>query len=101
MAQDYVKYKLHEAVEDLGASARPIQRRLYNAGSVLLTSKADDFDDPKDGESFVAVVKALTARAAVGDEGTLEATTLAMTDEEAEEIAKEIFRLDLVCRPLD
>jgi hypothetical protein len=101
MAQDYVKYKLHEAVEDLGASALPIQRRLYNAAMVLHTSKVDDFDDPEVGARFVAVMNALTARPAIGDEGTLQATTTALSDDEAEEIAKEIFRLDLVCRPLD
>lgn len=100
MAQDYVKYKLHEAVEALAASASPLQRRLFNAWMVLHTSKPDDFDNSADGQRFAAVMDALTAREASADEGTAEATTSHLTDEEAEAIAKQIVELDTVCRPL-
>ena len=101
MAQDYVKYKLHEAVGALTASASPIQRRLLNAWLILHTSKPDDFNNAADGQRFAAVMDALTAREASADEGTAETTTTHRTDDEAEAIAKQIVELDTVCRPLD
>lgn len=100
MAQEYVKYKLHEAVGALAASASPIQRRLFNAWLILHTSKPDDFDSAADGQSFTAVMNALTARDALADEGTAQATTSHLTDDEAEAIARQIVELDTVCRPL-
>jgi len=59
----------------------------------------DDFEDADQAE-FVAVMDALTAMEAVGDEGTLRATTAAMSDEEAVEIAGRILALDAAYRPL-
>jgi hypothetical protein len=100
MAQEYVKYKLHEAVEALAASASPIQRRLFNAWLILHSSKADDFDNAADGQRFAAVMDALTAREATADEGAAQTTTSHLTDDEAEAIAKQIVELDTVCRPL-
>jgi hypothetical protein len=101
MAQEYVKYKLHEAVEALAANPASIQRRLLNAGLILHSSNSDDFTDSADGERFGAVMSALTAHEAEGGEGTLEATTSRLSDEQAVEIAKEIVELDTICRRLD
>jgi hypothetical protein len=101
MAQEYVKHKLHEAVEALAASASPIQRRLFNAGLILHTSNPEDFTHPGDGQRFAAIISALNAREASGDEGTLEATTSQLTDAEAERIAEQIVELDTTCRPLN
>lgn len=61
----------------------------------------ENFTDADDGQRFAAIVDALNAREASGDEGTLEATTSQLTDQEAERIAQQIVELDAVCRPLD
>jgi hypothetical protein len=79
MPQDYVKYKLYEAVTALATSPAPIQRRLFNAGLILHTSNPEDFTHPGDGQRFAAIIAALVARESRGEEGTLEATTSQLT----------------------
>jgi hypothetical protein len=58
-----------------------------------------DFQEA-DQPEFVGIMNALTARDAIGEEGTLKATTAAMSDEDAVEVAGRIFALDTTYRPL-
>lgn len=98
---DFVpQQRLSQAVETLAVSADPIQRRLYWAGVYLTPLRADDFADADDRQEFVAIMDALTRMEAIGEEGTLQATTAALGDDEAVEIARRITALDAVYRPL-
>jgi hypothetical protein len=92
--------RLCQAVEAMAASAEPIQRRLFWAGQYLSPLCRDDFD-PNDRDEFVAIMDALTTREPVGDEGSLQATTAALSNNEAVEIARRIVELDGVYRPLE
>jgi hypothetical protein len=91
--------RLWQAVEALAVSAEPIQERLYSAGMALAPLLPGDFEDT-DQPEFVGVMSALTAREASGEEGALKATTAAMGDEDAVEVAARIFALDATYRPL-
>jgi hypothetical protein len=91
--------RLWQAVESLAGSADPIQERLYWAGMHLAPLLPDDFEDA-DRAEFIGVMSALNAREAVGDEGTLKATTETMSDQEAVRIARRILALDAAYRPL-
>ena len=90
--------RLWQAVEALAVSAEPIQRRLFWAGQYLLPLRRDDFQ-ASDREEFVAAMDALTAKEPIGDEGSLQATTAALSDEDAVEIARRVVALDGVYRP--
>lgn len=83
----------------LAVSAEPIQERLYSAGMTLAPLSPDDFEDVDQAE-FIGIRNALTARQAAGEEGTLRATTAAMSDGEAVEVATRILALDAAYRPL-
>lgn len=91
--------RLWQAVEALAVSANPMQDRLFWAGMHLAPLLPDDFEEAHRDE-FIAVMDALTAQEAVGDEGSLRATTAALTDEGAVEIARRILALDAAYRPL-
>jgi hypothetical protein len=91
--------RLWQAVEALAVSSDPIQDRLYAAGMALSPLRPDDFEDA-DRAEFTGIRDALSARAAVGDEGTLRATTSSMSDEDAIAVAGRIFALDATYRPL-
>jgi hypothetical protein len=91
--------RLWQAVEALAVSAEPIQERLYSAGMALAPLLPADFEDA-DRPEFVGVTTALAAKEASGEEGTLKATTAAMSDEDAVEVAARIFALDAAYRPL-
>ncbi len=91
--------RLWEAVQELAVSPESIQERLYSAGVALSPLMPGDFQEA-DRPEFVGIMNALTARDAIGEEGTLKATTVAMSDEDAVEIARRIVALDAAYRPL-
>lgn len=91
--------RLWQAVEALAVSPAPMQDRLYSAGMALSPLLPDDFEGEYRAE-FTGIMDALTARAAMGDEGTLKATTSTMGDDDAVAIAARIFALDAAYRPL-
>ena len=98
MREDYVKYKLWEAVGSLAASSASIQRRLSNARVTLATSTPEDFSDPEARKRFAAMKAALGAAPMEGPEQT---PSLRLSDDEAEEIARQIVELDTERRPLE
>jgi hypothetical protein len=92
--------RLSLAVDALASSASPIQQRLLHAGITLVPLLPEDFDDGEQREEFVSIMAALSAVEPVGDEGALEATTAAMSDDEAVALASRISTLDRAVRPV-
>ncbi len=93
----YTKEKLHLAVDSL-VRAGSIQDRLRSAAFPLtllqggLAAPAFPNDQELQGR-LDRVIDSLTSTPAVGDEGTIAASTRAMTNEDAESLALEIFSL--------
>jgi hypothetical protein len=91
--------RLSQAVEALAVSADPIQQRLARAGLVLSPLHIEEFE-PEDRREFEAVRAALST-IVPGDGGSaIEATTAAMSDEDALAIARRLVALDVIYRPL-
>ncbi len=89
----YVWEKLTGAVHGMAWSSRPIQHRIANAfiGN-LVRLEVEDF--PEDlQESFASINAKMTSVEAKGDEGSFMASALAMSDEEAEAVARTIVEL--------
>ena len=91
--------RLSQAVEALAIGADPIQQRLYWAAEYLVPLRRDDFA-ASEREEFVSIMDALTAVDPTGDEGSLRATTAALNDEDAVDIARRIVALDGIYCPL-
>lgn len=88
----YVLSRFIDAVEDLATSARPIQDRLLQAMMTLVVIGPNDIpDELRDG--FVRIKSETTAKDAVADEGTLQATILPMDDDAARALAKRLFEM--------
>jgi X-X-X-Leu-X-X-Gly heptad repeat protein len=90
MTLDYAHEKLTAGVTTLAEGTERLQQRLYAAwlpqlGSVPAEDLPEDWPD-----RWRALSARVTARPAVGEEGTLAATLLAMTDDEAQEVAREV-----------
>ena len=94
MSLDYTWEKLHVAVIDLAAGTGSIQDRLYYAysGALILLYEQDDFPEEM-REQFEAIQTELTSVKPSGNEGSIKASTDAMTDSKATEIAKKIVSL--------
>lgn len=91
--------RLSQAVEALAVSADPIQLRLARAGLVISPLHVEEFE-PEDREEFEAI-RAELSTIVPGDGGSaIEATTGAMSDEQAVELARRIVALDVTYRPL-
>ena len=95
MGMDYTQEKLWQAVNTLVGSGS-IQTRLRYAAEYLIRVKGRDehaFPQAELQERFARVMERLTSTPAVGDEGTIQASTRNLTDEDAEKVASEIFSL--------
>lgn len=101
MSENYVREKLFTAVHTLATSALPLQQRLEGAmvGSLIRLNE-DDFADAEARERFAQITAALTARDAQGDEGSIRASTAAMSDDDAEQVARQILELHGLYFPL-
>jgi hypothetical protein len=99
-AERYIREKLAEAVNALAVSAAPIQVRVGYAARALTVLQPEDFVDAESRLAFTAVRDMATSREAVADEGTIAATTSAMSDEQAEALARQIMELDHHYRPM-
>lgn len=85
--------RLRMAVEALATSSAPIQTRVEHAAMGLLTLRGDDFTDADELAAFRRVMDALTSRAGTAGEGAFAASSRAMSDDEAEAVAQDIFTL--------
>ncbi|ALB43192.1 hypothetical protein AA650_24525 [Anabaena sp. WA102] len=87
MSLRYTRQKLYSAVRTLASSNESIQDRLYFASSDLMTlHQPDDFPEEL-REEFNEIHQKLT------HEGSFEATTTKMSEEEARKIAEKIVDL--------
>ena len=98
MALDYAWEKLSASVSTLTEGTGTIQQRLRDAYSQFMRLQAEDLP-PVLWAKYTAIDQQLTRIPAAGDEGTLMATTSVMSDEEARQIASDMFWLyDAVAR---
>ena len=100
MSADYTQEKLWQAVETLIGSGS-IQERLKFAAMYLirLDSTKDDLAFAGDSDAqtrFDLLIERLTSAPPSGDEGTIEATTRTLSDDEGGRLAEDIF--GLFCR---
>jgi hypothetical protein len=94
MSEGYIRQVLWEAVNSLATSAAPLQKRLEWAAISLIKLQREDFENAKkDLALYTAIKDTLTALEPVGEEGSIVATTAAMSDEQAEAVAKQILEL--------
>ncbi len=91
---DYAREKFWQAVDTLATSDRSIQERLASAALILSRLHKPDEDLPEDlREEFKALWHELTKEAAVGDEGTINATTRKLTAQQGTALASQIFSI--------
>jgi hypothetical protein len=90
---DYAREKLWQAIHGL-VSYGSIQERLSSAAMILTRLHRPDEDLPEElREDFKAVMHALTKEEAVGNEGTINATTRKLTAEQGGELAEKILSI--------
>jgi len=96
MSLNYTWEKFYVAVSSLASGTGSIQERLFNAytGSLMLLEvhKPDELPEDMRNE-FKEITRELTAVEPSGNEGSVRASTNAMTDLEASEIAEKIVSL--------
>ena len=97
MSADYTQEKLWQAVNALIGPGH-IQERLNSAAVLLLRidTRMAFPSDPDAQTLFDRSIKRLTSSQPTGGEGTIEATTRTLSDDEGWRLAKDIF--GLFCR---
>ena len=93
MSEDYEREKLANAVHAL-ASAAPIQKRLEYAWLAMHTLKNHGFTDANRRDEFESIYERLTVNKSEAEEGWLGATCERLTEDQAEEIARDIVNLN-------
>lgn len=93
MSEDYEREKLANAVHAL-ASAAPIQKRLEYAWTAMHTLKNHGFTDPDRQAEYESIYERLTADKSDAHAGHVPTTCAGLTDEAAEEIARDIVNLN-------
>ncbi len=89
----YAKQVLFEAVSSLATSPDRIQIRLERAGKFLNKLHRKDDLLPEYHDEFRAIWREIGSESAVGDEGTIAATTSKLTDEQCRNLAERIFSI--------
>ncbi|WP_105418541.1 hypothetical protein [Neorhizobium sp. T25_27] len=93
MSQDgYFREKLSAGVSCL-VGLGSIKDRLANAFISMITVSPGGFSDPEMGNRYAEIYARVTAQDAVSDEGKIMATLGSISDEEAAEIAHDVFEL--------
>ena len=94
MSANYTQQKLWQAVKALIGPGH-IQERLNSAAVllVLLDPRMAFPSDPDAQSLFARSIERLTSSQPTGDEGTIEATTRTLSDDEGGRLAEDIFRL--------
>ncbi|MBL1255460.1 hypothetical protein [Methylocystis sp. Sn-Cys] len=98
MSLDYISEKLTNAVLVLATSTESLQKRLEFAALCAHTISGpphseEGFPTDELKRRFIEWWRALTAKQAHGDEGTLAATARSLTDDEARRFAEELFNI--------
>lgn len=94
MSLSYTWEKLHVAVLILASSTGSIQERLCDAYTSSLIRLHEPNDFPKDMRNdFEEITRELTAVEPSGNEGSVQASTNAMTDIKASTIAEKIVSM--------
>ncbi len=88
----YVREKLSSGVSCL-VGAGDIRSRLLSAFISMTTISSAQFSDELLGARFDDLYSRVTTKQAQGDEGKIHATLSGMTDDEASEIAHELFEI--------
>jgi hypothetical protein len=83
MGIDYGWEKFFNTLHYAVGSTESLQHRLANVISGVCHLQRDDFPNDEAHEEFKTMLKATTMVPAKGDEGTIQATTSVMKDEEA------------------
>lgn len=83
----YALGKFKAGIDGMATSARSLQERLQGAAMSWPAVFASHFAAGEIREHYETIHRRLTCAKAVGDEGTIAATTSKMTDDEAAEIA--------------
>ena len=94
MSANYTQQKLWQAVQALIGPGH-IQERLNSAAVLLvLLDPRMAFAGDSDAQTrFARLIERLTSAPPSGDEGTIEATTRTLSDDEGGRLAEDIFRL--------
>ncbi|MEA5617900.1 hypothetical protein VB711_08620 [Cronbergia sp. UHCC 0137] len=102
MSLNYTREKLYSAVEILASSNESIQDRLHSAYINALIRLHEPNDFPEElREEFNEINKRLTEIQATSNEGSVQATTTKMSEEEAGNVAEKIVTLyDQIARKL-
>lgn len=85
--------RLDLAAQALAKTDRPIRERLRDVASHLIPCPALHFRDPENGALLEEIQADLTAVADPGDDGAIEMTLLAMSDAQADHIARQVRAL--------
>jgi hypothetical protein len=93
MSSRNVREKLWAAIYSMMSSSATLQDRLANTATGLIGLPAANDLPTEDRAKLDAIIHDLTKEPAVGNEGTIVATTRKMSDEEATRIAKQIMEL--------
>jgi hypothetical protein len=88
----YTYERLHLAVENLATERGSLQDRLYYAFLDIHPLRVEDFPERLRNE-FREISEEMTKVKPVGDEGSIKATCIVMSDDEAAKIAQRIFDL--------
>ncbi|GLV61179.1 hypothetical protein KDH_79950 [Dictyobacter sp. S3.2.2.5] len=93
MSLSYTWEKLFVAVLGMARSEASLQDRLMGAYLSFHTLRDADFPKDELRTSFQEITHALTSQPAKGNEGTVQATTSLMGDQEAAELIEKIVSL--------
>ncbi len=91
---DYVWEKTSAAVRYLATGTGTIQQRLVSVGMALHLLQSDDFQNNEELARWSSIMERLTAlQELAGDEGSLEKSALALSDEQAYAVARDVLLL--------
>lgn len=93
MGASYAIEKLGAAVHSLAVGTGTIQERLLNAFRSMSALSDSDFEGER-LEEWQRIYSRATAREAVADEGSFQASLYAMSDDEAQRLATDICELE-------
>jgi hypothetical protein len=91
VALNYGCEKFGSSIEYAVTSTDSLQERLAGVMLGVINLQRDDFPDTATWERFRKLLTGTTMLPAKGDEGTIQATTSQMTDDEARQWLREAF----------
>ena len=105
MGIGYAREKMGVAIRYLAASPDSLDRRLYKAMALSMThgvsdAQQGDYLPAELLERMNSLVERMTAKEALGNEGTLQATLTTMSEEELVECANEMLDINWEIRQI-